>query len=914
MNKIRKALAAIVLSLVTISVNAQQVNTMYFMENSPMRHTLNPAFQPLCSFYIGVPGLSNFQFGASSPFSVQDVRTLINTGNKDQFYNSLPSLLSFGESYNFTLLNFGFRNKNTYATFSVATKGETYVNVPKEMMFYMPLYGNVKDQNNFIPETGQSVFDWKNLGFNATSYTEVAVGLSEVLDEKWTVGGKLKFLYGHAHASVVANNLTYTASQEQFLLNGTSTLNYAGPTAPVDIKLLNPNYNPNDFVKSYGVSDYAQPTGVGIGADFGATFKPIDELVLSAAVTDFGFIRWNRNSVSNTYSINNYNYGGPVYTNAQVSKDIVDSIGNVLKNSTLSSVSNNPFVTYTTTKVNVGAEYSFANNMLSLGLLSRTLFRESIYEELTGSFNVRPIDWFNMAVSYSALNGRFSNLGASIGLRTWVLHWFVAADYIPLNWVKITNSSTGYTDLARITPLGVPYNTSAVNVAVGVNFVFGNNKDSDKDGVIDRKDKCPDTPLEARNKVDKKGCPLDTDGDGVPDFLDLCANTPTGVQVDSVGCPLDGDADGVPDYKDKCPNTPVASRALVDTLGCSLDTDKDGIFDYLDKCPNTPEGVLVDSIGCPLDGDHDGVPDYLDKCPGTPAEAIGMVDANGCPLDSDADGVPDYLDKCPNTPTEAIGFVDKNGCPIDSDDDGVADYLDKCPNTPAGARGYVDEKGCPIDTDKDGVADFMDKCPNTPVEAIGTVDANGCPKDTDGDGVADYLDKCPNTPSAAKGFVDEKGCPIDTDADGVADFEDNCPKVPGVASNKGCPEIKKEVKKLFQKALQGIQFETGKAVIKPASFAILDQIAKVLADNPSYLIDVRGHTDNVGNPESNMQLSERRAAAVHDYLVGKGISLKRLSSHGFGDTKPVASNKTPKGKALNRRVEFVVTFEETTFE
>jgi outer membrane protein OmpA-like peptidoglycan-associated protein len=240
--------------------------------------------------------------------------------------------------------------------------------------------------------------------------------------------------------------------------------------------------------------------------------------------------------------------------------------------------------------------------------------------------------------------------------------------------------------------------------------------------------------------------------------------------------------------------------------------------------------------------------------------------------------------------------------------------LDKCPGTLAGARGYVDDRGCPLDSDKDGVPDFIDKCNNTPAEAIKLVDATGCPLDSDGDGVADYLDKCPNTPQAAKGFVDEKGCPIDTDADGVFDFEDNCPKIPGVSSNKGCPDIKKEVKKLFQKALQGIQFETGKAVIKPSSFAILDQIAKVLVDNPTYLVDVRGHTDNVGNSESNMQLSERRAAAVHDYLVGKGISLKRLSSHGYGDTKPVASNKTAKGKALNRRVEFVVTFEETTFE
>ena len=888
----------------TIMSQAQQVNSMYFIENSPMRHTLNPAFQPMCSFYIGVPGASNFLFSTEfSPWTAKD----LSTNTKAQLYDKLPSISTLGFNYNLTLLNFGFRKKNTYATFSVSNKGEAYAFLPKEY-FLLPFYGNVKD--GVDPIAGQSVFDWKNLGARASVYTEVAIGLSEVLNEQWTVGGKLKFLYGHAYMSGLTDNLNYTASPNEFQLNGTASVKYSGPILPNQISFLNPtapNVSLDNLIKQYQTGDLVAPTGVGGGIDLGATFKPVEELVLSAAVTDLGFIRWKKNNQVNTYSINNFQTEGAVWTNGNGAKDVLDSIGVVLKNSYKSSESTSPFTTYTTAKVNVGAEYSFANNMLSVGVLSRTMFRESVYEELTGSFNVKPIDWFNMTVSYSAFNGRFSNLGAAIGLRTWILHWFLAADYIPLHYANVHDGATAFGRYPG-------YNTNTVNAAIGVNFVFGNNRDSDKDGVIDRKDKCPDTPLEVKKRVDKKGCPLDTDGDGVPDYLDLCENTPAGVQVDTVGCPLDGDIDGVPDYKDKCPNTPVASRTLVDTIGCSLDTDKDGVYDYLDNCPNTPLGVLVDTIGCPLDTDHDGVADYLDKCPGTVAEAIGMVDSIGCPLDTDRDGVADYLDKCPNTPSLAIGFVDKHGCPIDTDNDGVPDYIDKCPNTPVPARGYINELGCPIDTDKDGVPDYLDKCPNTVEAEILSVDASGCTKDTDGDGVSDYLDKCPNTPLGAKGFVDEKGCPLDADADGVADFEDNCPKVPGVASNKGCPEIKKEVKKLFQKALQGIQFETGKAIIKPTSYAILDQIAKVLSDNPTYLVEVRGHTDNVGNSESNMQLSDRRAAAVHDYLVGKGISLKRLTSKGYGDTKPVSSNKTAKGKALNRRVEFVVTFEETTME
>ena len=159
-------------------------------------------------------------------------------------------------------------------------------------------------------------------------------------------------------------------------------------------------------------------------------------------------------------------------------------------------------------------------------------------------------------------------------------------------------------------------------------FNIGKYTDTDRDGVPDKYDKCPNTPINV--KVDKDGCPIDTDSDGVADYLDKCPNTPKGVKVDANGCPLDTDGDGVPDYLDKCPDTPKG--VAVDANGCPLDADGDGVPDYLDKCPNTPAGVAVDASGCPLDTDGDGVPDYLDKCPDTPAGA--KVDSVGCPIDS----------------------------------------------------------------------------------------------------------------------------------------------------------------------------------------------------------------------------------------------------------------------------------------
>lgn len=197
------------------------------------------------------------------------------------------------------------------------------------------------------------------------------------------------------------------------------------------------------------------------------------------------------------------------------------------------------------------------------------------------------------------------------------------------------------------------------------------------------------------------GPPKDTDADGVPDRKDKCAATPRGARVFPVGnaragCPMDTDNDGVPDGLDQCANTPPTARPVYPIgnprAGCPVDTDNDGVADYLDRCPNTPANARpLDANGCPVDSDHDSVADYLDRCADTAANT--PVGTDGCPLDADNDGVADNLDRCPNTPAAARP-VDANGCPVDTDHDGVLDYLDRCANTPAGTQ--VDAAGCPV--------------------------------------------------------------------------------------------------------------------------------------------------------------------------------------------------------------------------
>lgn len=177
--------------------------------------------------------------------------------------------------------------------------------------------------------------------------------------------------------------------------------------------------------------------------------------------------------------------------------------------------------------------------------------------------------------------------------------------------------------------------------------------------------------------------------------------------------------------------------------------------------------------------------------------------------------------------------------------------------------------------------------------------------DSDGDGVSDEFDKEPNTPPGAT--IDGAGRTIDSDKDGIPDYKDKCPTIAGRDINNGCP-IEPTAKQLavVSEVKRTLQFETGKAIIKPASFPALDNLAEMLLDNPSFNFRIEGHTDNVGNAESNLELSNQRAGAVKDYIMAKGIQKERIIAVGYGDTKPVVSNETAIGRAKNRRVDMTI--------
>jgi len=258
------------------------------------------------------------------------------------------------------------------------------------------------------------------------------------------------------------------------------------------------------------------------------------------------------------------------------------------------------------------------------------------------------------------------------------------------------------------------------------------------------------------------------------------------------------------------------------------------------------------------------------------------------PRDSDGDGFPDLEDACPAEPETENGFKDDDGCPdvADRDGDGILDPADDCPDEPETVNRIDDDDGCPEhDPDGDGLIGSKDACEIEAEDFDHFQDEDGCPdRDNDGDGRPDISDVCPDQAEVYNGFDDEDGCP------------DELPKV--VKQSTG--------------AIEGITFEVGRARIQPRSRKVLQKAAGILREFASIRIRVEGHTDDRGSRERNLELSLKRADAVKWYLIDQGIAADRIETVGHGPDLPRAPNKTVKGRAQNRRIEFHVIFQDPT--
>lgn len=333
---------------------------------------------------------------------------------------------------------------------------------------------------------------------------------------------------------------------------------------------------------------------------------------------------------------------------------------------------------------------------------------------------------------------------------------------------------------------------------------------------------------------------------------------------------------------------------------------------YLDKRDELVSAGLSASyrLDPVRDADRDGVEDRRDRCLTAPEDRDGWQDSDGCPdPDNDNDDIPDLRDRCPNVPEDRDAFQDEDGCPdSDNDKDGFADADDKCPNAAEDRDGFHDDDGCPdLDNDLDGVADTKDKCPLVPEDRDGFQDDDGCPDiDNDKDGTPDSVDVCPREAEDRDGFQDGDGCPeSDNDKDGVLDGADKCPNVPetvnGFQDDDGCPDI--SLKPSQSMIADRVWFKEGSDEFLEESAPAVQEIADWMRGEPAARVEVRSYSDDMGSDRVNQILTQKRAEALRQALISKGIAPDRIRSHGYGKLNPIASNRTMDGRARNRRIE-----------
>lgn len=349
--------------------------------------------------------------------------------------------------------------------------------------------------------------------------------------------------------------------------------------------------------------------------------------------------------------------------------------------------------------------------------------------------------------------------------------------------------------------------------------------------------------------------------------------------------PKDRDKDKVSDKKDKCIDTP----GIWEFLGCP-DRDGDHVQDAEDICPDEPG--LKEFNGCP-DRDNDKIIDKQDACPDEP----GLQEFNGCP-DKDGDKIIDKEDDCP----DEAGLKEFKGCP-DKDGDGVMDKIDICPEKP----GPVENEGCP-----EVILNLVDLAGQSLKSAKQAKDASFTYEQLPADSLCVFrLDgDADKTVGVNEVKVIVNGLPkraLRSQSDGLFRFD--IPKPIGnglVKQAEVVPVLTQKEAEILKRAFDNLEFESGKDIIKPGSFASLDTLADLMKKKPEWNLKISGHTDNVGKAPANMKLSEKRAKAVKAYLVKKGIDEKRLITEWYGQTRPIAPNTTPEGRQKNRRVEMMI--------
>ncbi len=435
-----------------------QVNSLYFMRGVPQVYQVNPAIQPDCDFFFGIPGVSPLDVHAgNSSFGLGDILTynreidsLITPfhplGDKNAFLNLLRDRNTLEADLSTSILSFGFRTATeTFFTFDIKERALVSASVPDDMLRF-PIFG---------PDSALT-YDFNGLGIDMSLFSEFSLGISQKIGERLTVGWRGKLLFGQANLNMRKFDFTVTSGEEKWPVHSNIILDAAIPFVDVayDEKGMIDfdNTDVREDIDQHIPSYIMNSRNFGLAMDLGAEYKPLDWLKVSASLVDFGRIKW-KDGVHNLTNTSDYEFLGiPVDVNDDdYIQTFVDSLDETFNNF---SATENSYGTWLPAKFYAGAAF-YIHPKISFGILSRTAFyKGDIRQQFTASANFYPIRLVSATFSYSVLDGTFRNVGAGLSLKTGPLNIYVISDTAPSVYFW-------------------PLDAQSINLKVGVNIMIG---------------------------------------------------------------------------------------------------------------------------------------------------------------------------------------------------------------------------------------------------------------------------------------------------------------------------------------------------------------------------------------------------------------------------------------------------------
>lgn len=480
----RVLFSIIIFATSLLAAFAQDASVLYFAKHSPVRHNLNPAFMPDgYKVYVGIPGLSNIDAAAGNNsyilsdfckvkngevYSVFDADPIIGIAN---VLSEAKNTVKANASTAVNLLNFGFTVKDKhFINFGMSLKTDISASIPSPWIEYM------FDTQDLTKLSGS--FDLSRTTTDVNLYSEFALGFAEKVDERLTVGAKLKYLLGHVSAHMDLTSLKVEMDYDHWILKGKGDMYVSWPVLQIqnmdngqlyfDItqkEVKDADGNVVDYEYSINPTDFIKPQGHGVAADFGATYKMLDDrLTLSASLIDLGFINWSKSAQRIVVDADaGFEFESANMQDGETPMDMInvllDEFNRVEFNKFYyaDTAKNLKYSTTLTPKLYIGGEYAFLNDKISVGLLSKLYMGKCrTREEFSVFGNFRPHRFVDLSVGYDFVTGAAHNIAVGANFNLGPVNLFVAADQIPLKWKD-----------------GLPVHTMGTHVSTGMNLLFG---------------------------------------------------------------------------------------------------------------------------------------------------------------------------------------------------------------------------------------------------------------------------------------------------------------------------------------------------------------------------------------------------------------------------------------------------------